>query len=822
MGATRNTGYLQGIILYDSSNNVGISTAVDPSYKVTLGGSLSGTAAVFSSSVTSTAFVPTGSTIPTNGMYLSAANTLNFATNSANRLSISTSTITSTLALNGTSATFSSSLALTKNSNSGTAISITNTDAGSSAIAEYTLTTDSSGFAAFGKNSSTRDGAGIIDPSDTFIYSEKGNISIFNNFSSGAIRFAAGASSTAQFTIASTGAATFSSSVTATDQIKVTGSGAYLSIYDTQASSKNWAIRAGHDAVGDLAIRQSNSTGGDPVAAGTTRLYINASGNVGIGTNSPEELLELSSSNTTGGQFLMESTGSSTGNYAGMRFKIAGGSDGGYEKAGIFAVRGSGGYNDLSLVFATNTAATTANVTTSDERMRITSGGNVGIGTSSPATLDSGGINLQIKDRSALFQLAAVNSTYLSNNIYYDGTWKRITSGYGAMIRLLNDSNGISFYTTGTGSANSSVTFTEAITIKNDGNVGIGTTTIAWATTNRTVLEVNGTSTALIGLKTGDVQKAYVYHNGTNLYINNAGSGIMAFTNENNYEMTFATNNTERMRITSGGNVSIGGTGIIENTSGWTNLAVNGSTTGIIGVQIGGTNYGSMYGNSANNNFVLQAYGASNNANMIFLTASTERMRITAGGYLKASNDGTYNSSTGSYHEFTNTDSANSIAICRATNSSYVGDGFMIYASRNTTNNTFYALGYYNVGASAYKFRVADSGNVTNTNNSYGQISDIKLKENISDATSKLSDLLKVRIVNFNFKNDNQKQIGVIAQELEQIFPGMIEQYNDKDENGNELGTITKSVKYSVFVPMLIKAIQEQQAQIEELKSKLN
>ena len=36
-----------------------------------------------------------------------------------------------------------------------------------------------------------------------------------------------------------------------------------------------------------------------------------------------------------------------------------------------------------------------------------------------------------------------------------------------------------------------------------------------------------------------------------------------------------------------------------------------------------------------------------------------------------------------------------------------------------------------------------------------------------------------------------------------------------------DLGTTTKSVKYSVFVPMLIKAIQEQQAQIEELKAKI-
>jgi len=107
-------------------------------------------------------------------------------------------------------------------------------------------------------------------------------------------------------------------------------------------------------------------------------------GNVGIGTSVPEELLELSSSNTTGGQLLIESTGSSSGNYAGMRFKIAGGSNGGYEKAGIFAIRGSGGYNDLSLIFATNTVADATNVTSANEKMRLDASGNVGIGENTP------------------------------------------------------------------------------------------------------------------------------------------------------------------------------------------------------------------------------------------------------------------------------------------------------------------------------------------------------------------------------------------------------------------------------------------------------
>jgi hypothetical protein len=87
--------------------NTGTGSAVF-SASPTFTGTLNGAAATFSSSATATAFIPSGATIPTNGMYLSAANTLNFATNSTNRLSISSAgAVTFTGALSGTSATFS-------------------------------------------------------------------------------------------------------------------------------------------------------------------------------------------------------------------------------------------------------------------------------------------------------------------------------------------------------------------------------------------------------------------------------------------------------------------------------------------------------------------------------------------------------------------------------------------------------------------------------------------------------------------------------------------------------------------------------------------
>jgi hypothetical protein len=58
---------------------------------ITLATALAGLSASFSSTATASAFIPSGASIPTNGMYLSAANTLDFATNSTNRLSISSS-----------------------------------------------------------------------------------------------------------------------------------------------------------------------------------------------------------------------------------------------------------------------------------------------------------------------------------------------------------------------------------------------------------------------------------------------------------------------------------------------------------------------------------------------------------------------------------------------------------------------------------------------------------------------------------------------------------------------------------------------------------
>jgi hypothetical protein len=122
---------------------------------------------------------------------------------------------------------------------------------------------------------------------------------------------------------------------------------------------------------------------------------------------------------------------------------------------------------------------------------------------------------------------------------------------------------------------------------------------------------------------------------------------------------------------------------------------------------------------------------------------------------------------------------------------------------------------YSNVGYTYNRvFRIDACGNITNYSGFYGAISDSRLKENIVNCTPKLEDLLKVRVVNYNLKGgDTSKYIGVVAQELEEIFPELVTETNSVER--------FKSVNYSNLTILLIKAFQEQQVLINNLNASL-
>ena len=118
--------------------------------------------------------------------------------------------------------------------------------------------------------------------------------------------------------------------------------------------------------------------------------------------------------------------------------------------------------------------------------------------------------------------------------------------------------------------------------------------------------------------------------------------------------------------------------------------------------------------------------------------------------------------------------------------------------------------------------RVEDSGNVTNANNSYGSISDERLKENIVDASSQWDDIKALRIRKFNFKSltdpDKKPMLGVVAQEAELVCPNLVTSSVTLQEGVEQE---YKSFKYSILYMKAIKCLQEAQAKIETLETKV-
>jgi hypothetical protein len=450
-------------------------------------------------------------------------------------------------------------------------------------------------------------------------------------------------------------------------------------------------------------------------------MRLTSAGDLGIGASSPDTKLDVR------GEISLSYSASN-----GLRFYNQDRSN--WSSIGNDTATGT---SNANLVFRTSagTALTIAANRNTTFATAATFSSNVGIGTSTIVANDGTSRTFQMGTRLAI-QNVVGTQFLLSSNLYYDGAWKYMVAGKGQAIRGTGESGTIQFSLSPTGTAGGSVTNMDGSDVKmvilESGNVGIGTSSPGNALEVQGDIKINaainGTRSLLFGISGANY--ASIKYTDTD--------GALNFQTLGPYPQTFVTNSTERMRITSGGNVQIGASAKTEAFS--------------------------MYQNRGGANLV-----------------SLENVSTTGYGISVIIN----NSSSNNYRFFEGVDSSGGARIAIYTN-----------------------------------------GDVKNTNNSYGSLSDIKLKENIIDTTPKLDKLMQVRIVNYNLKGDELKQIGVIAQELEQVFPNLVEECVDtkKDEETGEiiqLETSTKAVKYSVFVPMLIKAIQEQQLQIEELSNKI-
>jgi predicted heme/steroid binding protein len=204
----------------------------------------------------------------------------------------------------------------------------------------------------------------------------------------------------------------------------------------------------------------------------TNTLFVDATNNrVGIGTASPATPLHIEG-NSTGGDVQLRVKNNNLANGNKYVSLFVGGTSTGiteWNNSGVLeSAAGTGSnlvlsnYEAGNIIFQTNNRS---------EKMRITSGGNLGLGVS-PSAWSTFKV-LQVGSLSSLYSSP---STYLGHNIYYNSGNKYIANGY-AQLYGLNDSGQYVWYQAPSGTAGAAISFTQAMTLNASGRLLLGTTT---------------------------------------------------------------------------------------------------------------------------------------------------------------------------------------------------------------------------------------------------------------------------------------------------------------------------------------------------------
>lgn len=142
----------------------------------------------------------------------------------------------------------------------------------------------------------------------------------------------------------------------------------------------------------------------------------------------------------------------------------------------------------------------------------------------------------------------------------------------------------------------------------------------------------------------------------------------------------------------------------------------------------------------------------------------------------------------------------------------------------NTTSQTDYTSRIIAESNSTFNFKGLGGVWATLYAGAFTQASSENVKTNIEDITdAEAKKLLQLRPVSFDYKYTNvTNQRGLIAEEVQEIYPEMVFVPDGYTEFDPERPDVVPSIDYSKFVPYLIKMIQIQQAEIDELKSKID
>ncbi|MBI4087045.1 tail fiber domain-containing protein, partial [Candidatus Kaiserbacteria bacterium] len=517
---------------------------------------------------------------------------------------------------------------------------------------------------------------------------------------------------------------------------------------------------------------------------GTERMRIDSTGNVGIGTTTPGEVLDITrTSATEAGGFRLTNL-QQGGNGNALRFYSTQQTFGtATVEAARIGVVGEGNWTSAAQV-SSLMAFSTVNQNTLAERMRITSAGNVGIGTTGPGNLlhvrgaDSTGIvtGLRVQNDNSNTGVAAVGFSS-------DATYMK--AGIGFIRNDVNGAGNLQFYVDSNTDAANYATGDEKMVITKAGNVGIGTTgpvnvldvrgTALTQGDARDLIFVIDSSTAAAGVGGGISFGGNYSAAGDVAARFGSIKGIKENSTDGNFAsaMVFSTrangsNPAERVRIDSSGNVGIGTTGPVEKfhvagaikfTSGA--MAVNTASAGGLDWLSGVTRIFSWGADDATKGgFEFRSVSSA-------AALSTIPMVISTAG----------NVGIGTTSPWRTLSVAGTV-------------GF------NSSLGTGVGGNYLCIDTTTYE--------VLRGNGSACTASSLRFKENIQDLAYGLDAVLALRPVSYEYKEGTNMgegvKLGFIAEEMNDILPEVV----TRDNEGTIFG-----LDYPVLTSVIVKGVQE-------------
>jgi hypothetical protein len=449
---------------------------------------------------------------------------------------------------------------------------------------------------------------------------------------------------------------------------------------------------------------------------------------------------------------------------------------------------------DGSIIFRTGTSPSEGMRLTSSS-LYTASGINVGIGTSSTSGARLTVVKSADNSRIAIGDNVAAG-TY-STLLMYGGLGK-----YNFQLGVQNNVNN-AFEITPSTAVNGTTFSTPAVVLDSSGNLGIGTSS------PNAKLQISGSGSQILRVtETGSA---------VNTYVVSSSSGVGFVGTSSNHPLGFTTNDVERVRIDTSGNVGIGTTSPT-NFTGYKTLSINGSTSGgVLELKNADVSTALIFCDSQ----LLTIRGQTSTPIVFQTDGANERARITSGGYFKASNTGTYQSSSSTYHELRNDANANTVRISNTIASGYTDAVAQIAItgySPNTTNSWFLFCG----DSTATRAEIRSNGGIANYSANDVNLSDRREKTNFAPAGCYLDKICAIPVQTFNYIDQNLEEdggltLGVVAQDVQAIAPELVMESNwakQGDEPKMRLSIYQTDLQYA-----LMKALQELNAKFESYKA---